>query len=258
MALGDVLAPLVGAATSAALQRTYLMQMQTATGIPKLLIVLDVVKEEEPKYTADVTKHPVESGPEVSDHIQLHNPTLRLKGTISNTPLDLSSSIGNLIAGGIAAVTSSQARENILNTGLQQAASIAGAALMGGAADPLSAGLAGSADAIARTILLAAYQNKLPFDVVTRRQRYTNMVIESLSFPRDAATGYQLIFEIEMTALRIVSPLQVQLIQLAESVIPGATPSADLGSQTGGGVSSQTATAVNGSWLRQIIKGVGG
>lgn len=253
-----VLGPLSGAAGTALLQRTYLLQTQTSDGIPRLLIVLDTVSDENPTFSADVTQHPVEKGPEVSDHIQRKNTKLSLKGKISNTPLDLSVTIGNLLASGIQTITSSQARSNILNTGLQQGASIAGSALMSGASNVLSQGLAGAADALARTALLAAFDNGTPFDVITKRQRYPNMVIEDLHFPRTNQTGYALEFEMELVRLRVVSPLQVQLTQLNESVISSGTPSTNLGGQTTAAASNQAQKAVNGSWLRSIIKGVSG
>lgn len=256
-ALPNPLGALLGAAGTALLQRTYLLQTQTQDGIPRLLVVFDTINEETPDFEFDVTQHPVEKGPEVSDHIQEKNPTLKLKGKISNTPLDLATSIGNLVASGISFISSGQARANLLNTGLQQAAGIGGAALQGNAAS-LGGALAGAADALARTALLNAAQGKTPFDVVTKRQRYPSMVIQKLSFPRTNQTGYALEFEIEMIALRIVSPLQVQLTQLHESVISGASPATNLGSQTTRAVSDQATSSINGSWLRQIVKGVSG
>lgn len=258
MGLANILGPIASAAGTAVLQRTYLMQTQTASGIPKILAVLDAVMEEEPNFVAEVTQHPVESGPEVSDHVQLKNPTLRLKGTISNNPIDLQTSIGNLLSGGIDSITSSQFRANILNTGLQQGAGIAGAALLSGSANPLTEGLAGAADAIARSILLDVYEQRTPFDVITKRQRYESMVVERLSFPRDASTGRQLVFEIEMIRLRIVSPLTITLDSVSEDVVTSATDKANLGAQTTKQVSDQTTASVNKSWLRQIVQGTGG
>lgn len=252
------LGPFASAAGTALLQRTYLLQTQTPDGIPRLLVVLDTVNDENPVFASDVTQHPVEKGPEVSDHIQPKNTVLKLKGKISNTPIDLSSSVGNLLASGLQTITSAQARTNILNTGLQQGGGILGAALMGDAGNVAAAGLSGAADALARTALLAARDNGTPFDVVTRRQRYPSMVIQELKFPRTNQTGKALEFEIDMIELRIVSPLQVQLTQLAEDVINGGTPSANLGAQTSQAASNQALTAVNGSWLRSIVKGVGG
>jgi hypothetical protein len=255
MGLTDALGPITEGIGTAVLQRTFLLQKNTSTGIPIPLAVLDAVMEEVPEYSADVTQHPVEAGPEVSDHIQLKNPTLRLTGTISNTPLDLSVSIGNLLSGGIAAITSSQARSNLLNTGLSQAAGIVGAKLMGSSANPLAAGLAGAADAMARTILLNAYEARNPFDVVTKRQTYKNMVIEKLSYPRDNKTGFQLIFQIDLVQVRIVSPFSVQINTVSESVATSATGKTDMGNQATKQVSDQTSSAVNGSWLRSIVKG---
>lgn len=243
------------AAATAALQRTFLIQTQTASGIPIPLAVLDVVTEENPEFEADVTEHPVEQGTEVTDHIQLKNPTLRLKGKISNTPLDLSVSIGNVVSGGIAAISSSQARSNLLNTGLQQGASILGAKLLGKASASGSQFQAGAADAISRTILLNAYQNKTPFDVVTKRQRYTNMVIQRLAFPRNQQTGYALEFEIDLKQVRIVSAVQVQFTQLDEKSISTASSSTSLGSQSTQAASSQVQSQTQGSWLRQITNG---
>ena len=254
------LGPLLGAAGTALLNRTYLLQNQSSDFVPRILIVMDTVNNEEPEFTADVTQHAVEQGSEVSDHIQLKNPTLTLKGKISNTPLDLNVSVGNLLAGGIASITSSQARSNLLNTGLQQAAGIAGASLLagnaGGAASALTGGqgLAGAADALARTALLNAYENKTPFDVITKRQRYESMVIQRLKFPRDASTGYALYFELEMIKLRTVSAFFVQLTQLSEDIISSATPSTNLGAQTTQQVSAQTsASSHNNSILRSLF-----
>lgn len=253
-----IIGSLLGSAGTALLQRTYLIKTDTPFGIPQPLVVFDAVTQETPEYTADVTQHPVESGPEVTDHIQLKNPTLKISGTISNSPLDLSVSIGNLLAGGIDVITSSQARANILNTGLQQAAGIAGASLLGGSGIQGAAGGAfgGAADAIARTVLLTAFETKSIFDVVTKRQKFEDMVIQSLSFPRDASTGFQVMFELEMVRIRIVSPLSVQLGSLAENIVTAGAGKTNLGAQATAGVTSQTSGAVGGSWLRSIVKGV--
>lgn len=243
------LGSLGASAVGQVLQRTFLIQSSTATGIPIPLAILDVVMDEQPEYSANVTEHPVEQGPEVTDHIQLRSPILRLRGKISNTPLDLSVAVANLFAGGIQAITSSQARANLLNTGLSQGVGIVGAALQGKAGNLVSDGIAGATDAISRTILLAAFQNKMPFDVVTKRQTYTNMVIEKLAFPRNKDTGYALEFDMSLKQLVIVSPLTVQSTQLSENVISSGTPATDLGSQSTSAASAQVVSAVKGSSL---------
>jgi hypothetical protein len=255
--MASPLAPILGAVATAVLQRTYLVQNNTPTGIPQILAVLDVVQEEDPEFSAEVTQHPVEQGSEVSDHIQIKNPTLHLKGTISNSPLDLSTSIANVLAGGIDLITSSQARSNILNSGVQQAAGFAGAALMGGAST-LQGAVGGAADAIARAILLSVFDARTPFDVVTKRFKYESMVIEKISFPRDSDTGYQLVFEMDLIKLRIVSPFDVQINTVDEGVVTSALNKSNLGGQASKQVSDQAASSVNKSWMRAIIKGVTG
>jgi hypothetical protein len=232
------------------LTRTILLQTTTPNGIPIPLAILDVVNDEKPVFTATVTEHPVEQGPEITDHIQLKNPTLQLKGKMSNTPLDISVAIANTLAGGYAASqTTSQARTNLLNTGLSQGTGIVGAALMSGSANIAANATAGALDAISRTILLTAFQNKTPFDVITKRYRYKNMVIESLSFPRSESTGYALDFEMNLKQVRIVSSLSTQKTQLDEKVISGASSSTNIGSQSTASISTQLQSQITGSNL---------
>jgi len=229
------------------LGRTILMQTTTATGIPQPLAVLDIVKDESVDYDADVTEHPVETGPEVSDHIQILNPTIRLKGTISNTPLDLSVAIANIAAGGLAAISSSQARSNLLNSALSQGVGIVGAALQGNAGNIGANALAGSVDAISRTILFYAFQDKTPFTLITKRKTFNNVVIKKLRFPRTEDTGYALDFEMDIKQLTIVSTQKVLKNQTSEDVISGAVSSTNLGSQSTQLASAQVQSAVKDS-----------
>lgn len=237
----------LAAGASQILGRTMFVQFNTATGIPIPLAVLDVVKTENIEYSAEISDHPVEEGPEVSDHIQLHNPTIRLKGTISATPLDLSVAIANFAAGGIAAATSSQVRSNILNSGISQGLGILGSALQGNAGNLAAQGFSGAVDVVSRAILTYCYENKTPFTIMTRRQRFDNVAIKRLSFPREEETGFALEFEIEIRQMRIVSALKVQKTSLSEDVISSASSSTSLGSQTTQVVDDQVASSVKGS-----------
>lgn len=232
----------LGAGIQAATQRTYMFaSTQTSpVGIPIILAVFDAVMEEVPEYTANVTEHPAESGTEITDHIQLKNPTLRLKGTISNSPLDLSVSITNTLAAGIDLITSSQARVNLLNTGLSQAAGILGTLLQGGGGQNNAQA---AADVVARTILLTAFQTKQIVDILTKRQRYPTMAIQRLSFPRDQSTGFQLKFEIDLVQVRIVSPFSAILSAVAETVISTAVETTILGAQAAVGVAAASSSA---------------
>jgi hypothetical protein len=191
----------------------------------------------------------VEYGPEIGDHQQQKNPIIRLKGTISSTPLDLSVAVANVAAGAIAAITSSQARSNLLNSAVTEATGIAGAALQGNASNIGANALSGAVDAVSRTILINAYQSSMPFSLLTRRMRYDNVIIKRLRFPRDDNTGYALEFEIDIKQITIVTPLQVQKGILDESVIPFASSSTSLGNQSTQLASPQVASAVQGSTL---------
>jgi len=229
------------------ISRTVLIQMNTATGIPIPLAILDVVKEERIDYDAEITDHPVERGMEITDHVQLKNPSLHLKGTISNTPLDLSVAIANLAAGAYAATlsaTSSQMRTNLLNSGLSQGMGMIGTALQGKAGNTLSSAYVGAVDAVSRAILLSVYQARLPFSVITRRQRFDNMIIQKMSFPRGEDTGYSLAFEMDLRQLRIVSPLTSNSNQLDEKIISSASSTTNLGSQATQSVSPQMAASI--------------
>lgn len=233
------------------LGRTVFLQPNTATGIPVPLVVLDVVKTESVEYETEISEHPVEAGPEVGDHAQRKNPTIRLKGTISNTPLDLSTAIANVASGALAAISTSQARSNLLNSAFSQAQGIVGSVLQGNASNLAANAAAGAVDAISRTILLNAYESSLPFTVLTRRQRFDNVIIKKLHFPRDEDTGYALEFEIDLKQIRIVNPLVVQKNTVDEAVISGASSSTNLGNQSTQSTSAQLQNAVQGSTLGQ-------
>lgn len=240
---------LQGAAT-ALLQRTYMIQTGTESGVPTLLCVFDCVTSEQPMYTADITQHPVESGTEVTDHIQLQNGSLKIVGCISNTPLDLATTIGNLAALGQSLTSVSSLTDSALSSGIQQGVGIIGGALMAGAGGnnvfgALKSGVTGAAaDAIAREALLNAFHNKSIFNVVTKRQSFKNMAIKSLSFPRDSNTGEQVVFDIEMVQVRIISTGSVSVKDVASNVNTSAVKSTNLGAQVGKGVSSKAASAV--------------
>lgn len=226
------------------LSRTMFLQTNTATGIPIPLCVLDVVKSEAVDYDKEISEHPVEAGTETGDHQQIKNVVIRLKGTISSTPLDLSVAVANIAAGAYASFTTAQARSNLLNSAVSQTQGLVGAALQGNASDVASSAFAASVDAVSRTILIAAFEQTLPFTVITRRQRFDNVIIKKLSFPRDESTGYALAFEIDIKQIRIVSPLTVQKGSVAENVISTAAGSTNLGSQATNLTSTQTQVGV--------------
>jgi len=224
------LTQLAQGAARGALGRSFLIEKR-ADGLPRVITVFDAITAENPEYEADVTLLPVEEGEEVTDHIQLKNPVLKLDGTISQTPLDLEVQIINLLAGGLEAATSEQSRANFLNSAANTVTGVAGASLLGNAANPLSQGLAGLTDSIARSSLLSAYERRARFTVVTKRHQYTNMVIKKMSFPRDNRTGDQLIFSLVFQKIRVTKPVAATLTSIGDSVVNSAAPEVNQGAQ---------------------------
>ncbi|HFQ3059425.1 phage baseplate protein [Enterobacter hormaechei] len=72
-------------------------------------IVFDAVTDTGVRRQADITSYPVESGAEVSDHVQIKNNTFKLSGIISETPLRLEKDL--LYSAGVNGTRISQAIE---------------------------------------------------------------------------------------------------------------------------------------------------
>ncbi|EPT9214008.1 phage baseplate protein, partial [Enterobacter hormaechei] len=72
-------------------------------------IVFDAVTDTGIRRQADITSYPVESGAEVSDHVQIKNNTFKLSGIISETPVRLEKDL--LYSAGVNGTRISQAIE---------------------------------------------------------------------------------------------------------------------------------------------------
>lgn len=231
------------ASARGALGRTFLLE-NTPTGIPNLVLVFDAIESEVPEFEANVSLVPVEdSQPEITDHVQIRNPTLSLTGVISESPIDLSVQVANLAAGAQNLVTNNQLRDNFLDSGFSSVAGAIGGDLLSGA----SAGDAasGALDIIARQIILSAYERAARLTVVTRRQQYENMIIKKISFPRDRSTGRQTRFTMELQQIRVVSPFIANLSTTESGVSVTAVPNQSLGSQSLGVISDSVGEGVD-------------
>lgn len=74
-----------------------------------LAIVFDAVTNTGIRRQADITSYPVESGAEVSDHVQIKNNTFKLSGIISETPIRMEKDL--LYSAGVNGTRISQAIE---------------------------------------------------------------------------------------------------------------------------------------------------
>lgn len=117
---------------------------------------LDCVLTEDHGFESEVTEYPVENGTAVTDHVRVKPMTLSLEFIVSDTPI------------GMVDVFRSGAQA-LENSGLVET-------------------VTPSDEVIA--FLLTLQNKREPTTVVTSIRTYENMVLESLSLPRDADTGY--------------------------------------------------------------------
>lgn len=144
---------------------------QWSAGNARVGIVVDALVSEEPSFSAEVTKNPIEGGAKISDHVQLKPVELTMEGVISDAPL------GYAVIGNI---------QNLV----RQVSNV-------------FLGSSRSLDAFNE--LLALRNNRMPFTVITSLKRYQNMIMTELSVPRTAQTGNAIHFRCKMEEVVIVS-----------------------------------------------------
>lgn len=189
--------------------------------------VVDVTLTENHDFQADVTENPVEEGSPITDHIDLKPESFTITGVISDTPLDIASSV-------------------------QGATTTAGVLIGRKIVGPLGAYAGVAAGAVAG--LIANEQRTLgersssrtknvfdhfrdlqakrvPFTVVTGLREYKNMVITSLTVNRDSKSGRSFNFTCAMKQIRIVRS-QVITIPNTFKGVSGAAPKQDLGAKS--------------------------
>lgn len=179
------------------------------------VLEFDACINEQHGREATVTTNPIESGSVVSDHIIVNPVTLSLTGVKSDTPLYdkdrfLRQTIGNAVTAflpplGVVTATSAY-------TYGQRAAALD---------DPANKPKSPSKQAYDTLMRLVAGDPSttppmLPqlISVLTAYARYPDMVIKSLSIPRDAGTSGQLVFTIQLQQIQVVSPQVVDVAKL--------------------------------------------
>jgi hypothetical protein len=154
--------------------------------------IFDALTETSEKYAQSVTKHPVESGYNVSDHKFQKNPVFSLVGVVQNNPL--SNTSGN---------TSSN---NVVTQGGD---------------DRISQ---------ARTQLLDMYNSDDTFTLVMKYESFEDCVITSLDFPRKANTANILTARITVEQLRVVTSETVTITAADSSISDDVSSTVSTGS----------------------------
>lgn len=131
--------------------------------------LIDAALTEGHKYSATVTKYPIESGSSIADNITKDPLQVTIEGVVSDTPL------GNAVQARQAAQTSPDTTFEFLP----------------------------SDDALAR--LIAIFDAEEPVTIETSLKRFENMVLIDLDVPRDADTGDALHFTATFEQVTIVT-----------------------------------------------------
>ena len=158
-------------------------------------ITLDASVRETHLTTCDLTENPVEDGATITDHVRFKPVELTIDGVISNTPISFA--LINNITGAVDTVTSIFGQTN--------------------------------RSVEAYNNLLALQKSREPFEVITGLKRYTDMIMTSLSVPRDASTGNAIHFTAQMKQI-IIAKTESSSLGLLDGNLGSSVSS--LGSKT--------------------------
>ncbi len=218
----------------------------SAGGSVRSLIQVEVTRNETYTMASAATKHPVEDGSEISDHIIKNGRKLAIAGTVSDTPITLSQAA----LGDIAGVVGSAIK------GAAGTVATAGTIALGGR---LLNATAGKPSKTAFDIFNEIYEEQPLLTIVTGLTTWTNMVMESFSADRNPANANALVFSAEFSEIKIVTS------QIVAGGVPADARDAGVqdltagekqaGKQQAGPVANDSQRQTATSWLYQIVGG---
>lgn len=163
----------------------------TITYADRELLKVDATVNEGHGLSSQATKHGIEDGSEISDHIIKQPRTLTMTGVISDDPIDLAEvAVGNVsgIAGGIFG-------------------GIAGAAVTGITAkigSSLVASAEGKPTKSAFEVFEDIHEFGVPVSIITGLRDYNNMVMEKLVIFREPGRSNELRFRASFSQIQVV------------------------------------------------------
>ena len=135
-------------------------------GVKPDYIQLDASLKESHNYTAKATAFPIEDGSEISDHVLINPITVTIDGFITNSPIKYLEGFRSDID---------------YKTG------------------------SGERHKTVFKLLNELFTNKTKIEIITGLESYSDMIIESLTVPRDAATGQALRFSMSLKQIKTTS-----------------------------------------------------
>jgi hypothetical protein len=167
-------------------------------------IVLDASVNETHQGDVDVTDHPVEEGADISDHARVKPETVSIEAVISNTPLNSAQQ---------KRVQSAQGDVTAETVGVDSPAGAVGFAEVG------------------YVRLKQLKDARQLVKVITGLRVYDNMMLTSLSIPRNAGVGDALRFTAQFKQVRLAQ-VRVKIVKVAKE--PKANAKVDTGKQVAG------------------------
>lgn len=246
-------------------------------------IRFDLLLEEHHELKSTLTKHPVESGSTVSDHIVKELRSGTLKGLVSNfslkTATDLPDNISAMIGPSMrryaalgASVVGSQlvgalpgSQNAIIRRGASLASGVATTAVSAltqyPTADDVKAAIAalGAPPNRARdawTLFKRLWEARTPVDIVTGLEKYKQFVVTSVSTSRTGETGECLEFDVTFEEFRKVTSKKTRVdAAIAPKLVTDAgkqaSPKKHAGRTTGTGKSTTASKAATTTKVRK-------
>lgn len=192
-------------------------------------IVFDATPTINPQHEAEITEYPVETGGKISDNIDLKPTVLSFDAIITNHPIGLEQAfVGN--AAGLVGGALTSTLGGISGTVATGVISAIGSNLLGTSNDR-------ARDHYQK--IMDLFNKKKPLTVQTKMDQYANMVITSLSVPRDSTTGESIRFSISFREIRFAVP-KTSRYKPKPAVEHTAAKQSELGKQSGTQVESET------------------
>lgn len=134
-------------------------------------IELDAVLDENHEWSAEATSNPVEVGAPVTDHVIEQSDKLKIRGFVTDTPLNLSQSVSGLV----------------------------------------NSGSVGNRTQAIFDLLHQLIKLKEPMTVYTKHRIYDGMVLTNVTIPRSAGVGEAIEFTAEFIHIRKVATQMVDV-----------------------------------------------
>lgn len=142
-------------------------------------------------YSSEITNHPIETGSSISDHIYINPLKVKMEGSITDTSVDIVGTIKD-----VAGLFDGNLLNNLVDKFKGK----------------------GSKSTAAYELLKDLHASKSLVTVVNYLDTFDNMVIETLTFPRDNKVGNRLFFEITLKQITLASVKTVSISRNPRSV----------------------------------------